>query len=86
MAPMVGAGGVCVWLSLESGGRFCVGAFSRNLVPSVTVKMFPRLIYFIKTFMNDEHSVRFAKTMLKICEKYNKNQKNICCIQRGSIP
>jgi hypothetical protein len=36
VAPMVGSGGVC---SLESGGRFCVGAFGRNLA-SVTVKMF----------------------------------------------
>jgi hypothetical protein len=30
--------------SLESGGRFCVGAFGRNLV-SVAVKMFSHLIY-----------------------------------------
>jgi hypothetical protein len=30
--------------SLESGGRFCVGAFGRNLA-SVAVKMFPHLIY-----------------------------------------
>jgi hypothetical protein len=36
MAPMVGSafGG-----SLESGGRFCVGAFDRNLA-SVAVNMF----------------------------------------------
>jgi hypothetical protein len=34
--------------SLESGGRFCVGAFSRNLA-SVDVKMFPHLIPLIKT-------------------------------------
>jgi hypothetical protein len=44
MAPMVGPGG-----SLESGGRFCVGAFGRNLT-SVAVKMFSHLIYFIKKF------------------------------------
>jgi hypothetical protein len=30
--------------SLESGGRFCVGAFGRNLA-SVAVKMFAHLIY-----------------------------------------
>jgi hypothetical protein len=30
--------------SLESGGRFCVGAFGRNLDP-VAVKMFSHLIY-----------------------------------------
>jgi hypothetical protein len=38
--------GVC---SLESGGRFCFGAFGRN-VASVAVKMFSLLIYFIKKF------------------------------------
>jgi hypothetical protein len=31
--------------SLESGGRFCVGAFGRNLA-SVAVKMFSHFIYF----------------------------------------
>jgi hypothetical protein len=35
--------------SLESGGRFYVGAFGRNLA-SVTVKMFSHLIQFIKKF------------------------------------
>jgi hypothetical protein len=35
--------------SLESGGRFCVGAFGRNLA-SVAVKMFSHSIYFIKKF------------------------------------
>jgi hypothetical protein len=35
--------------NLEADGQFCVGAFGRNLA-SVAVKMFPRLIYFIKTF------------------------------------
>jgi hypothetical protein len=39
VVPMVGSGGVCVWGSLESGGRFCVGAFVKNLA-SVAVKMF----------------------------------------------
>jgi hypothetical protein len=33
--------------SLESGGRFCVGAFCRNLV-SVTLEMFSHFTYFIK--------------------------------------
>jgi hypothetical protein len=41
---MVGFGG-----SLQSGGRFCVGAFGRNLA-SVAVKMFSHLIYFTKQF------------------------------------
>jgi hypothetical protein len=31
--------------NLESGGRFCVGAFGRNLA-SVAVKMFSHSIYF----------------------------------------
>jgi hypothetical protein len=35
--------------SLESGGRFCVGALGRNL-DSVAVKNFSHLIYFIKKF------------------------------------
>jgi hypothetical protein len=34
---------------LESGGRFCVGAFGRNLA-SVAVKKFSLLIFFIKEF------------------------------------
>jgi hypothetical protein len=37
--------------SLDSGGRFCVGAFGRNTA-SVAVKMFSQLIYFIKQFYN----------------------------------
>jgi hypothetical protein len=32
---------------MESGGRFCVVAFDRNLA-SVAVKIFSHLIYFIK--------------------------------------
>jgi hypothetical protein len=36
--------------SLESGGRFCVGTFDRNL-DSVAVKMFSHLIYIIKNFL-----------------------------------
>jgi hypothetical protein len=39
---MVGSGE-----SLESGGRFCVCAFGRNL-DSVSVKTFSHLMYFIK--------------------------------------
>jgi hypothetical protein len=35
--------------SMESGGRFCAGAFGRNLA-SVAVKMFLHLIQFIKIF------------------------------------
>jgi hypothetical protein len=35
--------------SLESEGRFCAGAFGRNLA-SVAVKMFSHLIYFTKKF------------------------------------
>jgi hypothetical protein len=34
--------------SLDTGGRFFVGAFGRNLA-SVAVKMFSHLIYFIKS-------------------------------------
>jgi hypothetical protein len=33
--------------SLESGSRFCVGAFDRNLA-SATLTFLPHLIYFIK--------------------------------------
>jgi hypothetical protein len=33
--------------SLESGGRFCVGEFGRNLAP-VAVKMFSHTLLFIK--------------------------------------
>jgi hypothetical protein len=56
-----GYGGACsgVWRSLESGGRFCVGAFGRNPV-SIAVKMFSHLIcYFKKLFYC------FAKVMLE---------------------
>jgi hypothetical protein len=49
VAPMVGYGKDAFVGSLESGGRFCVGAFDRNLA-SVTVKMFSHFIYFIKKF------------------------------------
>jgi hypothetical protein len=42
--------------SLESGGRFRVGAFGRNLA-SVTVKMFPRVHFVL--------SMRFTKIMLQ---------------------
>jgi hypothetical protein len=48
-----------VWRSLESGGRFCVGAFGRNLA-AVAVKMFPRLIYFKRNAINFVHSMRFT--------------------------
>jgi hypothetical protein len=39
-----------VW-NVEPGGRFCVGAFGRNLA-SVAVKMFSHFICLIKTFYN----------------------------------
>jgi hypothetical protein len=42
-----GYGGV--WRSLESGGRFCAGAFGRNLA-SVVAKMFSHLILFKNKF------------------------------------
>jgi hypothetical protein len=45
VASVVGAFGG----SVESGGRFCVGAFGRNLA-SVAVKMFSHLNFFIKKF------------------------------------
>jgi hypothetical protein len=50
--------------SLESGGRFCVGAFGRNLT-SVAVKMFSHLIYFIKKLYTFCTSIRYAKIMLQ---------------------
>jgi hypothetical protein len=62
VTPMVGSSVVYVWR--ESGGRFCVGAFGKNLT-SVAVKMFSRLIYFIKTFYNFVLSMRFTKIMLQ---------------------
>jgi hypothetical protein len=37
--------------SLESGGRFCVGAFGWNLA-AVTVKMFSCSSYFLRNFVN----------------------------------
>jgi hypothetical protein len=50
--------------SLESGGRFCVGAFGRNLA-SVAKKMFSYLIYFIKAFYKFLPPMRFARMMLQ---------------------
>jgi hypothetical protein len=38
-----------LWRSLESGGRFCVGVFGRNLA-SVAFKMFSHSVFFIKKF------------------------------------
>jgi hypothetical protein len=49
VAPMMGLAESAFGGSLESGGRFCVGAFGRNLA-SVAVKMFSHLIYFKKEF------------------------------------
>jgi len=52
-----------VW-SLESGGRFCVSAFDRNLA-SVAMKMFSRLIYFLRNFINSLLSMRFSNLMMQ---------------------
>jgi hypothetical protein len=64
--------------SLESGGRFCVGAFSRNLA-SVAVKMFSHSICFINKFCK-------CCTFSAICE-YN---AAINCVtvqhKKGSFP
>jgi hypothetical protein len=49
---------------LESGGRFCVGAFGRNLA-SVAVKMFSHLIYLRRNFINFVPLLRFANIMLQ---------------------
>jgi hypothetical protein len=51
MAPAVGFGSLrlAAFSSLESGCRFYVSVFCRNLA-SGTVNMFSHLIYFIKTF------------------------------------
>jgi hypothetical protein len=43
--------------SLESGGRFCAGEFGRNLA-SVAVKMFSRLIQFIKKCYNFQRDLQ----------------------------
>jgi hypothetical protein len=52
--------------SLESGGRFCVGAFGRNLA-SVAVKLFARLLYAVKKLdsLSCTLSVRFTERMLQ---------------------
>jgi hypothetical protein len=50
--------------SLESGGRFCVGAFGRNLA-SIAGKMFSHVICFIDKFYKRCTFLRFAKIMLK---------------------
>jgi hypothetical protein len=55
-----------LWWSLESGGRFCVGAFGRNL-SSVAVKMFSHLIYLRRDVINSVRSMRFAKTAAVNC-------------------
>jgi hypothetical protein len=52
---MVGSGG-----SLESGFRFCVGAFGRNLA-SIAGKMFSQKLIFINVVLTG----RFAKIMLQ---------------------
>jgi hypothetical protein len=47
MAPIVVSGGVRFGGSLESGGRFFIGALGTNLA-LVSLKVFPNLNYFIK--------------------------------------
>jgi hypothetical protein len=49
--------------SLESGGRFYVGAFGRNVV-TVTAKTFSRVFIF-RNVINFVLSMRFAKIMLQ---------------------
>jgi hypothetical protein len=63
--------------SLESGGRFCVGAFGRNLF-SVAVKMFSHLIYFIKKYCS------FCN-FNAIC-KDNAAINFFCSTEKGSFP
>jgi hypothetical protein len=48
---------------MESGGRFCVGAFGRNLA-SISVKMFSHVIYFMKKCYKFVLSTQFAKNKL----------------------
>jgi hypothetical protein len=51
--------------SLETGGRFCVGAFGKNLA-SIAVKIFSHLIFLKnKCYINFVPSIRFAKIMLQ---------------------
>jgi hypothetical protein len=64
VAPMVGLAESAFDGILKSGGRFCVGAFVRNLA-LVAVKMFSHLINFIETFINVLLSMRFEKIMLQ---------------------
>jgi hypothetical protein len=65
-----------VWI-LESGTRFCVGAFGRNLV-SVAVKMFSHLIYFIKKFCKC--------TFNAICKDNTAINRIIVQHRKGSFP
>jgi hypothetical protein len=47
--------------SLESGGRFCIDEFVKNLAS--VAEIFSRFIYFFKKFINFVPSMRFAKIM-----------------------
>jgi hypothetical protein len=49
---------------LESGSRFCVGAFGRNLA-SATVKMCSHKEILQRNFINVVLSIRYAKIMLQ---------------------
>jgi len=67
VAPMVECGGIGVWResgALESGGRFCVGAFDSNLA-SDAVKMFSHLIYFTQTLINCVLATQFEKIVVQ---------------------
>jgi hypothetical protein len=54
--------------SLESGGRFCVDAFGRNLA-SVAVKMFSHLIKFLRNLTNFVLSIRVAINCITVQHK-----------------
>jgi hypothetical protein len=64
--------------SLESGGRFCVGAFGRNMA-SVAVKIFSNSIYFIKKSFN------FC-TFNAICKDKSAIHCMIVQYKKGSFP
>jgi hypothetical protein len=77
VAPMVGLAESSFGGSLESGGRFYVSAFGKNLA-SVSVKMFTQLIYFIKEFCSLCRllSMRFTINCITVqhTEKVNSRQ------------
>jgi hypothetical protein len=68
------------WRSLESDGRFCVGAFGRTLT-SVASKMFSHLIYFVNKYYKNY-------TLNVICKNNGTIYTHIITHQRkeGSFP